>query len=132
MKKFLLFVILGLATACGSDAELVVGERTTMEVKQEFDAGDVLKGEMIEAEFIVKNTGKHPLVLGEVTPSCSCTVPDYTDEPIMPGEEGYVKARVNTSTLEVGLLYKTIRIVANTTPKNVVQLAVKANILKNK
>lgn len=131
MKKLLLFAMLGFATACGSDTELVIGERTTMEVESEFDAGDVFKGEVIEAEFKVKNTGSHPLALGEVSPSCSCTVSEYSEDPIMPGEEGFIKANIDTEDLGIGMLRKTIRIVANTDP-NVTVVAIKANVLENK
>lgn len=42
-------------------------------------------------EFIIKNTGKAPLVISRVSASCGCTTPDWTKSPIAPGATGTVK-----------------------------------------
>lgn len=130
MKK--LFIALSAAlvlTSCGDDTAYEVGNQTTMEVNELYDAGDIVKGEMVEAIFTVKNTGDYPLVIGEVKGSCSCTVADYPEEPIAPGKEGKISAHVNTDELEAGLLNKSVRIVANTNP-SVKQVLIKANIIR--
>ena len=41
--------------------------------------------------FKFNNNGDIPLVLERVMVSCGCTTPEYTREPIMPGEEGQIK-----------------------------------------
>ncbi len=43
-------------------------------------------------EFIVTNTGTAPLIITEANPSCGCTTPTWTKEPIAPGQKGVVKA----------------------------------------
>jgi len=42
------------------------------------------------------NTGKEPLIIQRVQPSCGCTTPDWTKEPIAPGKTGMVKASYGT------------------------------------
>ena len=100
-----------------------------MEVAAVFDAGDVLKGEVITAKFIITNTGEYPLVIGEVKGSCSCTVAEYPENPVLPGESGKVLAYVNTEKVGAGVLNKSVRIVANTTP-SITQVVVKANVIR--
>lgn len=116
--------------SCSGNNKVVVGNKTTMEVEELFDAGNVMKGEMITAKFLVNNTGDYPLVIGEVKGSCSCTVASYPEEPIAPGETGEVLAHVNTEKTGTGVINKTIRIVANTDP-SVTQVAVRANVSHN-
>lgn len=65
--------------------------------KQEFDFGTVNEGDIVETSFNVTNTGKSPLVITRVQPSCGCTAPDWPKDAIAPGETGVVKAKFNTS-----------------------------------
>jgi len=41
-------------------------------------------------EFVVKNTGKVPLVISRVMTSCGCAQPEWSHNPIEPGKEGFV------------------------------------------
>ena len=102
-----------------------------MEVLTLFDAGEVMKGEVITAKFSIKNTGDYPLVIADVVGSCSCTVAEKPEEPIAPGESGDVLAYVNTDKLSAGPLNKSVRIVANT-ENSVTEVIVKANVIRNK
>ena len=87
MKKLIALCSIAFLFACSSKGDAVeVGQKTTLEVNDVFDAGTVVKGEVIRAVFTVTNTGDYPLVFGEVRPSCSCTVADKPTEPIQPGE----------------------------------------------
>lgn len=131
MMKYTFLLSFGLfLAACGGGSSLEVGNKTTMEVTPAvFEAGDVLLGERVTAKFEVKNTGEYPLVLGEVKGSCSCTVAEYTDEPIAPGETGSVIAYVNTAETGVGTLNKAVNIVANT-ENSVTKVVVRANVMK--
>ncbi|MCR9173214.1 MAG: DUF1573 domain-containing protein [bacterium] len=117
--KFLLISLVSLLVAsCGTtDEEPEVGDRTTLEVKSVYNAGEVVKGEMIRAEFIVKNTGQKPLVIAEVSPSCTCTVGDFTKDPIPPGETGKIIASVDTDKISGSKVDKGITVLANTTPR---------------
>ncbi len=130
MKYTAIFVLSLLLAACGGNGHVEVGNKTTMEVTpQVFDAGEVFMGEKITAKFTLKNTGDYPLVIGEVKGSCSCTVADYTDEPIQPGETGEVLAHVDTQQTGVGVINKAVNIVANT-ENSVTQVIVRASVMK--
>jgi hypothetical protein len=128
-NKFILFIGAALLLqACGGNDKVEVGNKTSMEVNLVYDAGDIAKGEVIDAKFTIKNTGSFPLVLGEVKGSCSCTVAEKPEEPIAPGESGVIKAHVTTSAANAGVLAKPVFIVANTEPSRT-EVVIKANIL---
>ncbi len=130
MKYLIISVLAIVLSACGGSNEVEVGNKTTMEVLPEvFDAGDVVKGEMINAKFTLKNTGDYPLVLGEVKGTCSCTVADYPEEPIPPGGTGEILAHVNTNETGVGPLNKSVNIVANT-EASITTVSVRADVMR--
>lgn len=126
--KSIAFVLLTLLfVSCTENNVVSVGNKTTMEVEKVFDAGNVVKGEMVTARFNVKNTGDYPLVLAEVKASCSCTVAEYDEEPLSPGESMVLMAHVNTDKTGTGIVNKSVRIVANTEP-SITQVMIKANV----
>ncbi|MFY7669344.1 MAG: DUF1573 domain-containing protein [Crocinitomicaceae bacterium] len=116
MKKTLAFVGLLMLFACEQEQKVEVGQKTTMEVTPEFNAGTVIKGEIIKARFKVENTGDYPLVFGEVRGSCSCTVAEKPEEPLQPGETAEILAEVNTENLTSKKISKSVTILANTEP----------------
>ncbi len=121
MKNTIFFLALSfLIFSCEDNSKVVVGQKTTMEVNLVFDAGTVVKGEVINAKFKVKNTGKYPLVFGEVRPSCSCTVPHKPEKPIKPGETGEIVAQVMTDKLNTKNVSKSVTIMTNTEPNTTV------------
>lgn len=121
MKITIFFLALSfLIFSCKDNSKVVVGQKTTMEVNLVFDAGTVVKGEVINAKFKVKNTGKYPLVFGEVRPSCSCTVPHKPEKPIQPGKTGEIVAQVMTDKLSTKNVSKSVTIMTNTEPNTTV------------
>ncbi len=48
--------------------------------------------------FHFKNTGTADLIIKDVTTSCGCTVPQWTQTPIAPGQQGEITVTYNTST----------------------------------
>jgi len=105
------------------DAE--IGQKTSMKITKVFDAGTRVKGEKIEARFEVENTGRYPLVFGSIKGSCSCTVAEKPEAPILPGKKGVIKAVVDTEKFDSGYkLNKIVTVMANTVPKNVVKLKI--------
>jgi hypothetical protein len=132
MKKvFVVAFILGVFISSCTNTEIVeVGNRTSILVNPVFDAGEVVKGEVITAKFNVENTGEFPLVIAEVKGSCSCTVASKPEAPIAPGSSGMITAKVDTERTSSGVITKSVRIVANTEP-SVTEVAIKA-IVKNK
>lgn len=115
MKALFIAAALFIVSSCGSD-EVAIGNKTTMEVNESFDAGKVIKGEKITAKFTVKNTGSYPLVIADVKVACSCTLASKPEEPIAPGESAVIEAVVDTEKTGSGALTKAVTIVSNTTP----------------
>jgi hypothetical protein len=131
MRKIGLMICLAAlaVTGCTPSNEVEVGFKTTMKVDAVYNAGKVAVGEVIDAKFDVENTGDEPLILSDVKGTCGCTVASFSQDPIAPGEKGFVKARVNTSGFQPGPVTKSITMLANTTPAQTT-IVVKANIIK--
>lgn len=127
-RLFVLLAVMGIFSACQSE-HVEVGNKTTFEVDDVFEAGDVVKGEKIRAKFTVTNTGDYPLVIPRVQPSCSCTVGEIPSGPIQPGKSGTITATIDTDKLELGPLTKTLTMIANTDPSNKT-LVIKANVMR--
>ncbi|MEN2993133.1 MAG: DUF1573 domain-containing protein [Bacteroidia bacterium] len=83
--------------------------------KMEHDFGTIREGEMVRYRFRVTNPGTVPLVITDVKPSCGCTVPAWTKEPIPPSGEGFVEV-VFDSRGRSGMQLKTVTVYANTDP----------------
>ncbi len=129
MLKFLtLSLLVVLFAGCEANSDVEIGNKTTMKIDRLFDAGEVMRGEVITAKFKVTNTGDYPLVFGDIKPSCSCTLSSSPDKPILPGETDYITATVNTDRVGVGSLTKTISVTANTSPR-VTQLKIKGVVM---
>jgi len=60
------------------------------------DFGAVKMGPPAEVTFKFKNNTNAPVVITDAHPSCGCTTPTWTKTPIMPGENGEVKASYGT------------------------------------
>jgi Protein of unknown function (DUF1573) len=130
MKKIIALLTLTIfLNSCNSNDKIEVGNKTTMEITKEFKAGNIILGEEIEAVFKLKNTGNYPLIIAEVKGSCSCTVADYPEDPIAPGETEEITATVRTDNAAPGQLSKEVRVVANTEPSLSV-LNIRANVIR--
>lgn len=78
--------------------------------------------------FEFENTGKVDLVLSNVKPSCGCTTPEYTKEPIAPGKKGFIKATYNAAGM--GNFQKSITVNSNVSEQPVV-LTIKGEVFSN-
>ena len=77
--------------------------------------GKMLEGPNLDIVFRFKNTGNKPLIISDVRPGCGCTVAEKPTKPIMPGNEGEIKAQFE-SRGRVGVNNKNITVMANTKP----------------
>ena len=75
--------------------------------------GTVVEGEKVNVAYRFRNAGTTPLVIGQVRPSCGCTIAEQPQKPIAPGEEGEIKAVFN-SEHHPGINHKTLFVNANT------------------
>lgn len=86
---------------------------TTLALSEpEFDFGKIKKGDKVEHVYEVTNTGKNPLIISSVHPTCGCTVPDYTKDPILPGQKGKITLKFDSSNFE-GMVHKSAEVYAN-------------------
>ncbi len=89
--------------------------------------GNVYEGEEVMHGFTFTNTGKKPLLISGVTTSCGCTVADYPQEPMLPGEDGTLKVKFK-STGQTGYEEKSVSIQTNTA-RGTHLVYIKANII---
>lgn len=61
--------------------------------------------------FIYKNIGKEPLVLSKVRSSCGCTIPSWSQEPLLSGQQDTIKVKYDTH--RIGPFAKTVSIFSN-------------------
>jgi hypothetical protein len=79
------------------------------------DFGKLIQGEKVSYTYKFKNAGNAMLVISSVLPGCNCTVAQFTQTPIAPGESGSVTVNFNSETKK-GLVNSTIVVQANTYP----------------
>jgi hypothetical protein len=110
-------------TGDGQDA-ISVGEQQKPEgplpefsfEKTEHDFGTIKEGETVSYTFKFKNTGQAPLIISKVQPSCGCTAPDWSKEPIPVGGEGFVKVEFDSNG-KPNIQQKSVNVIANTWPQ---------------
>jgi hypothetical protein len=83
----------------------------------------IKEGEIVEITYRFKNTGTKPLVINDVTATCGCTVPEKPKEPILPGNEGLIKAKFDSNG-KPGANTKTLTVLANTNGQKILQFSV--------
>ncbi|MBN8702111.1 MAG: DUF1573 domain-containing protein [Bacteroidetes bacterium] len=83
--------------------------------KSEHDFGKISQGEKVSHSFKFKNTGKADLLIASAQGSCGCTVPTFSDKPIVPGAEGTIDVIFDSEGKE-GKVSKTITVVTNSNP----------------
>lgn len=122
-------LVLGLMVSCKdsenskiTDADLqaleaqkaLAGKLPKVELDKEIhDFGLITDGDVVETEFIVKNTGEGDLIIADAKGSCGCTVPVWPKEPIGSGQSAPIKVSFNSSG-KVGQQSKTVTLTTNT------------------
>ena len=110
MKKLILFTML---LICGMTAMA----QQPAEIK--FDTLTHNFGKFSEKEPVVNctftftNVGEQNLVINQAIASCGCTVPEYTNDPIKPGEKGQIKVTYNGTGKFPGHFKKSITVRTN-------------------
>ncbi len=107
MKKFLGIIALIVGFAFQSNAQGAIKFKA-----EKHDFGKIVEGTQASYSFEFTNTGKAPVVISNVQPSCGCTTTEWTREPIMPGKTGKVTASYNSAG-RPGNFNKTITVVNN-------------------
>ena len=113
MRKIIVFTSM-LCIALASFAQDEIKPREKGEMKFEHTRHDfgifAIDTAVVTQDFIFTNVGKAPLIIHQASASCGCTVPEYTLEPIMPGEKGKITVTYNGKGRRPGIFRKSITI----------------------
>lgn len=134
MKNVFLFAIMLFATTLLTAQNASSQTQETEEQKAHIDFestlhdfGQIVVNSNATCEFKFTNTGKEPLILSNVKASCGCTVPEWTKEPVLPGEEGVIKVRYTTVT-RPNVINKAVIVHSNADNKQVI-LRIKGEVV---
>ncbi|MBR3984515.1 MAG: DUF1573 domain-containing protein [Bacteroidaceae bacterium] len=116
MRKYMLMAVLVMMTAMGfaQEQQQEVKPRVKGEMKFEHTRHNfgifAIDTAVVTHDFVFTNVGKAPLIIHQANASCGCTVPEYTLEPIMPGERGKITVTYNGKGRRPGVFRKSITI----------------------
>ncbi|QYJ68011.1 DUF1573 domain-containing protein [Flavobacterium litorale] len=99
---------------CKSDRENAFLDLTTMEIEDPVrHYYPIVRG--LEQNIVVKvtNTGKNPLKIYKVLPSCGCTIAKFSTKAVAPGNDAFIQLKYD-STKNVGKVGVYTTILANT------------------
>lgn len=91
------------------------------------DFGKVKEGDVLVHEFVFKNEGDAPLVIERVDTTCGCAAALLSDHTIQPGQEGRIKATLDTRGYS-GRLTRQIIIISNDSDRRRRELSLTVNI----
>lgn len=94
--------------------------------KTEHDFGKILQGEQVSYTFKFKNVGNAPLIITSIEKTCGCTSPEYSSQPIKPGEDGKITITYDSKGHK-GFQNKRLIVKANTNPSETI-LRIKAQV----
>lgn len=110
MKK--IFAVMALALSAIS---MMAQQPVITFSKTEHDFGKINEADgRVSVVFEFKNDGMAPLVLSNVRASCGCTTPNWTREPVEPGQTGKITVTYNPNG-RPGRFQKTVTITSNAT-----------------
>ncbi|HMN33104.1 MAG TPA: DUF1573 domain-containing protein [Chitinophagaceae bacterium] len=98
-------------------------------VEEVHDFGNIIEGPEAQIDFVFTNVGKEPLIIMQANASCGCTTPDWTKEPVKPGQKGSIKVKYTTKD-RVGSFNKTVFIRSNAySDKERYEIQIKGNVI---
>lgn len=96
--------------------ELEASKTTMTFDRMKHDFGKVFEDSENRTTFIVKNTGKKPLMIESVSASCGCTTPSKPEKPIAPGKSDKIEVVFHPKVGQLNEQTKTVTVTANTDP----------------
>jgi len=61
-----------------------------------YDFGVIKRGPGAKHNFEFTNVGNQPIIIMNVTPSCGCTNVDWSKNPVLPGQKGFIALELKT------------------------------------
>ncbi len=80
-----------------ADEEALKNTTTVEMIDSVYNFGTVAEGEKVAFSYRFKNSGSNPLVIFDASATCGCTIPEKPEQPILPGETGFIKVIFNSS-----------------------------------
>lgn len=94
------------------------------------DFGQIKKdAEAVKCVFTYTNTGNDMLFITRVVKSCGCTEPEYSREPVMPGQSAKIEVGY-TATDKIGTFNKKLTVFTNAATESVI-LTIKGEVVEN-
>ena len=133
MKKLIVFAaMICVALASFAQEEMKPRDRGEMKFEHTRHNFGVFAQDtaVVSHEFVFTNVGKAPLIIHQASASCGCTVPEYTLEPVMPGEKGKITVTYNGKGRRPGVFRKSITI-HNNGKQTPVRLYIEGEMIDN-
>ena len=103
---------------------------TVQMIDSVYNFGKVTDGENVVYSYRFRNAGNKAIDYFSATASCGCTVPEKPEEPVKPGETGFLKVVFNSKG-RVGQVHKEVTVISNAYPKfPVLQLIGRSGFVK--
>ncbi|MGB4399935.1 MAG: DUF1573 domain-containing protein [Daejeonella sp.] len=67
--------------------------------KETYDFGKIPQGKPVSVEFKFTNVGDEPLIISNIESVCGCTVPKYTNTPVLKGQTGTITVSYNAAAV---------------------------------
>ncbi len=93
------------------------------------DFGTIIEGEQVVCYFDYRNEGGEDLLISSVEATCGCTTPDWSREPLGPGERASL-AIIFDASGRSGIQRKLVTVRSNASAQEV-RLTIRANVNTN-
>ena len=123
---FILFIGFGVYAQSEDTPETQSAAEITFK-ESGYEFGEITQGDRVEHIFNYTNTGTETLVISNVKTTCGCTAPNWSREPLAPGESTIMTIKFN-STGKMGMQNKIITISSNAS-NNPARIKITANVL---
>ncbi len=111
----LVIVLLLLNTGCSSNSEsekFINGKSRLVFEKEMYNFGEIKEGDIVGKFIHFKNEGRGALTISGVEGNCDCLDFKYSDEPVLPNEEGKIEVMFNTDGFH-GRQVKFLKVISN-------------------
>lgn len=134
--RYIILLSIGLAISCdkltknignalglGGDSNLaydtvLYSKSTDIVFRDTFiDIGNVKEGKEYQIVYHYQNAGENPLMLFSVSPSCGCTIAEFSRDPLRSGGQDSIVAKFDSKDKQ-GSYQKNIKVHTNTVQKS--------------
>lgn len=128
MKNTLMLLAAVMMMSFTAQAQTEVSNGAIISVDKDIhNYGEIEKGGDPYCEFVITNKGNEPLIISNAKGSCGCTVPEWSKEPILPGESTVMKVKYDTK--RVGPINKSVTVTTNATNEPTKVLRISGKVL---